>query len=162
MVLLDIVYLSMNMNRSYASVTLIRLQCIYNLWSIHAIFTTIVYGFGMICMELTRTDDVFSRTTMVLFFVQNESSPNELKLFDNFFGKKRPPKLRGRARRATRRAQPTKARLVGQARPSVSWEARPPLQWLLVPIFFIYSKKILQKNSSKSENFYFCTKTTPW
>ena len=33
-------------------------------------FTTILYGFGMIWLELTRTDAVFSRTAMVLFYVQ--------------------------------------------------------------------------------------------
>ena len=49
---------------------LIRLQRIYNLWSIHAMFITILYGFGMIWLELTRTDAVFRRTTVVLFFVQ--------------------------------------------------------------------------------------------
>ena len=54
-------------------------------------FTTILYGFGMICMELTRTDIVLSRTTMVLFFVQKWNSPNELKLFDDFFGTKETP-----------------------------------------------------------------------
>ena len=52
------------------SSALIRLQCIYNLWSIHAMLTTILYGFGMISMELTQTDAVFSKTTVVLFFVQ--------------------------------------------------------------------------------------------
>ena len=35
-----------------------------------AMFTTILYGFNMIWVELTRTDAVFSRTTVVLFFVQ--------------------------------------------------------------------------------------------
>ena len=33
-----------------------------------------------------------------------------------------------------------------------------PLQWVLAPVFFIYSKIILRKFSSNSENFYFCTK----
>ena len=47
---------------------MIRLQHIYNLRIIQAMFTIILYGFGMICMELTRTDAVFSRTTVVLFF----------------------------------------------------------------------------------------------
>ena len=55
-------------------------------------FTIILYGFGMICMELTRTDDVFSKTTVVLFLCRNESSPNELKLFDDFFWNKRDPR----------------------------------------------------------------------
>ena len=42
----------------------------------------------MICMELTRIDAIFSRTTVMLFFCRNESSPNEKKLFDDFFGTK--------------------------------------------------------------------------
>ena len=45
----------------------------------------------MICMELTRIDAVFSRTTVVFFLCRNESTPNELKLFDDFFGTKETP-----------------------------------------------------------------------
>ena len=45
----------------------------------------------MICMELTRTNVVFSKTTVVFFLCRNESSPNELKLFDDFFGTKETP-----------------------------------------------------------------------
>jgi len=40
--------------------------------------------------------------------------------------------------------------------PHGHWVA--PLQWVLVPVFFIYSIKNLQKVSSNSKNFYFCTK----
>jgi hypothetical protein len=36
-----------------------------------------------------------------------------------------------------------------------------PLRYFFIPVFFIYSKIILQKSFSNSENFYFCTKTTP-
>ena len=41
----------------------------------------------------TNPDDVvFSRTTVVLFFMcRNESPPNEMKLFDDFFGTKETP-----------------------------------------------------------------------
>ena len=42
----------------------------------------------MIRMNLKRTDVVFSKTTVVFFLCRNESSPNELKLFDDFFGTK--------------------------------------------------------------------------
>ena len=35
---------------------LIRLQRIYNLWSIHAMFTIVLYDFGMIWLERTRTN----------------------------------------------------------------------------------------------------------
>ena len=71
---------------------LIRLQRIYNLWSIHAMFTTILYGFGMICMELTRTDAVFSRTTVVLFFVQKWKFSKWAETFWRFFWNKRDPR----------------------------------------------------------------------
>ena len=37
-----------------------------------------------------------------------------------------------------------------------------PHLWIFTPVFFIYSIKNLQKVLSNSENFYFCTKTTPW
>jgi len=35
------------------------------------------------------------------------------------------------------------------------------LAQLFAPVFFIFSKNILRKFSAHSENFYFCTKTTP-
>ena len=63
---------------------------------------------------------------------------------------------------ATRWAQPTRARLGGLVRPGVSCPARAPLWWFLAPVFFIYCKINLQKVSSSFENFYFCTKITPW
>ena len=37
-----------------------------------------------------------------------------------------------------------------------------PLWLIISPIFFIYSKNILHEVSGHSENFYFCTKITPW
>ena len=37
-----------------------------------------------------------------------------------------------------------------------------PLALILSPIFFINSKNILREVSGHSENFYFCTKITPW
>ena len=37
-----------------------------------------------------------------------------------------------------------------------------PLALILSPVFFIYSKNILRGFSCHSENFYFCTKITPW
>ena len=64
---------------------LIRLQCIYNLWSIHAMFTIILYDFGMILLELTRTDAVFSGIAMVLFLCRNKSSRTELKIYEELF-----------------------------------------------------------------------------
>src|SRR3989337_1377076 len=40
-------------------------------------------------MKLTRTDAVFSRTTMVLFLCRNKSSRNGMKLFGDFLWNKR-------------------------------------------------------------------------
>jgi hypothetical protein len=37
-----------------------------------------------------------------------------------------------------------------------------PLRYVLAPVFFIYSTKNPPEISWHSENFYFCTKTTPW
>ena len=45
----------------------------------------------MICMELTRTDAVFSRTMWCCFLCRNGSSSDEMKLFDDFFGTKETP-----------------------------------------------------------------------
>ena len=46
--------------------------------------------------------------------------------------------------------------LVGCAHPGA------PLRWILVPKILIYCIKNPCKVSFHSENFYFCTKTTPW
>ena len=59
---------------------MIRLQRIYSLWSIHAIFIIFLHDFGMTWLELTRTDTVFSRTTVVLFLCRNKSSWNAMKI----------------------------------------------------------------------------------
>ena len=37
-----------------------------------------------------------------------------------------------------------------------------PLMWIFAQVFFFYSRKNLRKFSGRSENFHFCTKTTPW
>ena len=65
----------------------IRLQRIYNFLCIHAMFIIFLHDFGMIWLELTRTDAVFSRTTMVLFLCRNKSSRNALKINGDLFGK---------------------------------------------------------------------------
>ena len=54
------------------------------------------------------------------------------------------------------------ARLGGQARPHPRGQVEAPLTWILLPVFFIYSKIILRWFSGHSENFYFCPKITPW
>ena len=50
----------------------------------------------------------------------------------------------------------------GGAPPTLVDRWRPPLTWIFLPVFFIYSKIILRWFSGHSENFYFCTKITPW
>ena len=57
---------------------LIRLQHIYNLWSIHAMFIIFLHDFGMIWLELTRTGAIFSRTTVVLFLWRNKRGGHEV------------------------------------------------------------------------------------
>jgi hypothetical protein len=63
---------------------------------------------------------------------------------------------------ATRAPQATRARLGPGACPGALWAQGGPLWWIFVRVFFIYYKRISQKVSCNSENFYFCTKTTPW
>ena len=55
-------------------------------------FTIILYGFGMICMELTGLALFSAELPWCCFLCRNESFPNELKLFDDFFGTKETPK----------------------------------------------------------------------
>ena len=54
------------------------------------------------------------------------------------------------------------ARPGGQARPHPHGQGVGPLALILSPVLFIYSKNILSWFSGHSENFYFCTKITPW
>ena len=89
-------------------------------------FTIILYGFGMICMELTRTEAVFSRTTMVFFLCRNESSPNELKLFDDFFGTKEALEDSWEGQNSHEGAQPNMAHLEPNPCAGVSCSPRGP------------------------------------
>ena len=50
----------------------------------------------------------------------------------------------------------------GVGAPPPSWTGCGPLALILSPVFFINSKNILREVSGHSENFYFCTKITPW
>ena len=54
------------------------------------------------------------------------------------------------------------ARPGGQARPHPRGQGVGPLVFILSLVFFINSKNILREVSGHSENFYFCTKITPW
>ena len=49
-----------------------------------------------------------------------------------------------------------------RARPHPRGHGVGPLTWTFLPVLFIYSKIILRWFSGHSENFYFCTKITPW
>ena len=65
----------------------------------------------MILVKLTRTDAVFSKTTMVLFLCRNKSSRIRMKLCNNFlFNKKRISRAKNHRRGAPGWAQPTRAR----------------------------------------------------
>ena len=48
------------------------------------------------------------------------------------------------------------------ARPHPCGQVEALPTWIFLPVFFIYSKIILRWFSGHSENFYFCTKITPW
>ena len=50
-------------------------------------FIIFLHDFGMIWLELTQTDAIFSTTTMVLFLCRNKSSRNALKINGDFSGK---------------------------------------------------------------------------
>ena len=49
-----------------------------------------------------------------------------------------------------------------RARPHPCGQGVGPLTLILWPVFFINSEKLLRGFSGHSENFYFCTKITPW
>ena len=94
-------------------------------------------------MELTRTDDVFSRIAMVLFLCRNRSSRNDLKLHGDTFQKIRkiPAKDEGQGAHVSPRG----------------WGARPlprgPLELhqpeLQLYIFTFGETKIREKDSSR-------------
>ena len=122
-------------------------------------FTIILYGFRMICMELTRTDVVFSRTTVVLFFVQKWKFSKHRETFCGFFmDQKRTIGPEQHLGGAPREAQHTRARLGPQACPGglcplvLFWPSHKASGVSFVP------KTNRQKVSSNSKNFYFCTK----
>ena len=69
-----------------------NVSIIYEVLMYLPMFTILLYGFDalyMIYLELTRTDDVFSRTTVVLFFVQKSKFSKCNKTFWQFFLEKR-------------------------------------------------------------------------
>ena len=63
---------------------------------------------------------------------------------------------------ATRWGQPTWACLEGVACPGGLCPPKFPLRWFLAPEILFYCIKNPCKALFHSENFYFCTKTTPW
>ena len=50
-------------------------------------FTIVLYDFDMIRLELTQTNVVFSRTTVVFVLCRNKSSQNAMKINGEFSGK---------------------------------------------------------------------------
>ena len=109
-------------------------------------FIVILYGFGMIFMELTRIDAVFSRTTVVLFFCA------EMKVLQTprnflwiFYGPEDYQWARAAPGGRPEGAQPTRARLGPQAQPGGLCPPRWPPVPLLRPINF----QIFQKSSGR-------------
>jgi hypothetical protein len=78
---------------------LIRLQRIYNLWSIHAIFTWVLYGFGALLYYFYGLTYSSSAQCQFLFFVSqkyhNKQSPNAIKIHGDFLWTKREPRSTG-------------------------------------------------------------------
>ena len=72
-------------------------------------------------MELTWTDAVFSRITMVLFLCRNKSSRNVLKIYGDFFWNKR----KIRAQRSTGGGVPVGHKPTGRVHPL--WSCRAGL-----------------------------------
>ena len=50
----------------------------------------------------------------------------------------------------------------GRGAPHPRGQVEAPLTWIFLAVCFIYSKITLRWFSGHSENFYFCTKITPW
>ena len=59
-------------------------------------------------------------------------------------------------------AHETGGRAQGVGAPHPRGQGVGPLTWIFLLVFSIYSKIILRWFSGHSENFYFCTKITPW
>ena len=94
------------------------------------------------CLHIVKRDETFS----LIFFVR-ESKYMELEL--------RSVDVQG-AHEAGEHAQ-------GEgARPHPRGQGVGPLTLFLSPIFFINSEKLLRGFSGHFQNFYFCTKITPW
>ena len=94
-------------------------------------------------MELTRTDTVFSRITMVLFMSRNKRSQNDLKLHGAIFGKYKKYLRKMKARGAT-----TCPRGWGRA-PYLVGPLVPLRLQLQLYILCFGEKKIKEKNSSR-------------
>ena len=105
-------------------------------------------------MKLTRTDAVFSKTTMELFLCRNKSSRTRKNFLENFYGIKekywcQEPPEGGPWVSTTHQGAPSRCAQVGYA------HLVHLLQVLFAPEIHKYSEKNCIKFSGHSENFYF-------
>ena len=109
-------------------------------------FAIILHGFGMICMELPRTDVVFSRTTVVLFFVQKSKFSKCSKTFWWFFWNKR--EIMEQRTTIGGPLLPTRHQGAPEGAGTPWWVMAT--SWLFWPSHEASSASFLPKNSSKS------------
>ena len=100
-------------------------------------------------MKLTRTDAVFSRTTMVLFLCRNKSSRNGTKLCEDFYINKEKYWSQEPPEGAPGWAQPTRARHPLQARPGGLSPPGGPVDDPPDTIKSYFSRKIREKDLSR-------------
>ena len=133
---------------------LIRLQRIYNLWSIHAVllsFLDVLQSFYSNFISFFGTNLLTQCPVPVAVFclhftsqkINIKWSPNTAKLFVDFYGPKGTEWAIAAPRGAPRGAQPTRARLGPQARPGGLCPPRWPPALPLYPI----NSQIFQKPS---------------
>ena len=100
-------------------------------------------------MELTRTDAVFSRITMVLFMCRNKHSRNDLKLHGATFQKIRKIPAKDEGQGPTTSPRGWGARLPPSARPYLVGPLELLRRQLQLYIFAFGEKKIREKDSSR-------------
>ena len=135
--------------------TLIRLQRIYNLWSIHAnilSFLDVLQSFYSNFISFFGTNLLTQCPMLVaifcLFFTSQEinikRSPNTVKLFGDFLWTRTPRMGQRSTWGCPEGAQPTRARLGAQACPGglcpPRWAHGPPLYPIISQIFQILSE----------------------
>ena len=81
---------------------------------------------------------------------------------DLFLERKQSRRLGVDVREASRKPRGREARPTPWARPHPRGQGVGPLWYFFRSVFFIISKNNLREVSGHSENFYSCTKITPW